>query len=132
MALNQLYRVFGASRSSHRRNLGVPANSEAGIILYAHLDGHNHAHMLSTLTAGGVMQSQPLPKKPTNLSLDQALLQEARELGVNLSQAAEHGLRQAIASAKAAAWKRENQAALESSNAWVEKRGLPLDRYRRF
>ncbi len=78
------------------------------------------------------MQPQPLPKKPTNLSLDQALLQEARELGVNLSQAAEHGLRQAVASAKAGAWKRENKAAMESSNAWVDKRGLPLERFRRF
>ena len=78
------------------------------------------------------MQPQPLPKKPTNLSLDQALLQEARDLGVNLSQAAERGLRQAVASAKAAAWKRENQTALESSNAWVENYGLPLERFRRF
>ena len=88
--------------------------------------------MISVTVNGGVMQPQPLPKKPTNLSLDQALLQEARDLGVNLSQAAEHGLRHAIASAKAAAWKRANQAALESSNAWVEKRGLPLERFRRF
>lgn len=78
------------------------------------------------------MQPQPLAKKATNLSLDQALLQEARDLGVNLSQAAEHGLRQAVANAKADAWKRENRVAIESSNAWVEQRGLPLDRFRLF
>ena len=88
--------------------------------------------MILAKANGGVMQPQPLPKKPTNLSLDQALLQEARDLGVNLSQAAERGLRQAVASAKAAAWKRENQTALESSNAWVENYGLPLERFRRF
>jgi antitoxin CcdA len=78
------------------------------------------------------MSLQPLPKKPTNLSLDQTLLQEARVLKVNLSQAAETGLRQAVAQAKADAWKRENAAALASSNDWVAQHGLPLDRYRQF
>lgn len=29
-------------------------------------------------------------------------------------------------------WLRENAAALESSNAWVEENGLPLDQYRQF
>ena len=38
------------------------------------------------------MQTQPVSKKPTNLSLDQQLLSEARSFGVNLSQAAEAGL----------------------------------------
>jgi antitoxin CcdA len=71
-------------------------------------------------------------KKPTNLSLDNALLDEARSLKVNLSRAAEAGLRQAIADAKAERWSRENAAALEESNRWVEAKGLPLDQYRQF
>lgn len=71
-------------------------------------------------------------KKPTNLSLDQALLSEAKALKVNLSRAAEEGLRQAVAKAKAARWKNDNAAALESSNQWVEANGLPLDRHRQF
>lgn len=78
------------------------------------------------------MQVQPVPKKPTNLTLDQGLLSEARSFGVNLSQAAEAGLRRAVAKAKAEAWKEENAAALASSNAWVDAHGLPLDRYRQF
>ncbi|WP_458793012.1 type II toxin-antitoxin system CcdA family antitoxin [Yoonia sp. MH D7] len=78
------------------------------------------------------MQAQPIPKKPTNLSLDQGLLSEARTFGVNLSQAAEAGLRRAIRDAKATAWKRENAQALETSNAWVESYGLPLEKYRSF
>lgn len=78
------------------------------------------------------MQAQPIPKKPTNLSLDQGLLSEARTFGVNLSQAAEAGLRRAIRDAKATAWKRENAKALETSNAWVESYGLPLEKYRSF
>ncbi len=78
------------------------------------------------------MQAQHIPKKPTNLTLDQALLSEARTFGVNLSQAAEAGLRSAVRDAKATAWKRENAQALESSNTWVESYGLPLEKYRPF
>ncbi len=71
-------------------------------------------------------------KKPTNLSLDRSLLAEARELNVNLSRAAEAGLRQAIAQTKSERWKAENAAAMESSNQWVEEHGLPLEKYRQF
>jgi len=49
---------------------------------------------------------------------------------VNLSQAAEAGLRRAVAEAKARVWQRENAAALASSNEWAEKHGLPLDKHR--
>ena len=78
------------------------------------------------------MQTQPITKKPTNLSLDRNLLNEARELGVNLSKAAESGLKKAIASAKAEQWQLENAKAIESSNKWVEQNGLPLEKYRQF
>ncbi len=73
-----------------------------------------------------------LARKPTNLTIDSALLTEARELEVNLSRAAEAGLRAAVHAAKAAAWKRENAGALDSSNAWVEANGLPLAKHRPF
>lgn len=72
------------------------------------------------------------PKKPTNLSLDASLLSEAKELKINLSQAAEAGLRQVVAETKAELWKRENSRAMDSSNEWVEAHGLPLERYRQF
>lgn len=78
------------------------------------------------------MQRQTAPRKATNLTLDPVLLTEARSFGVNLSQAAEAGLRRAVAAAKGEAWQRENAAALASSNAWSEAQGLPLDAYRQF
>lgn len=78
------------------------------------------------------MQARPALRKPTNLTLDPTLLTEARAFGVNLSQAAEAGLRRAVAEAKAEAWQRENATALASSNAWSEAQGLPLDAYRQF
>lgn len=71
-------------------------------------------------------------KKATNLSLDQAILAEARALNVNLSHAAEQGLRHEVARVRAERWKAENATAIESSNSWAEAHGLPLDRYRRF
>lgn len=78
------------------------------------------------------MQAPTTPRKPTNLTLDSALLSEARAFGVNLSQAAEAGLRRAVATAKADAWRRDNANALTSSNAWIEAQGLPLDAFRQF
>ncbi|MCB1459463.1 MAG: type II toxin-antitoxin system CcdA family antitoxin [Nitratireductor sp.] len=73
-----------------------------------------------------------LTKKPANLSLDAELLKEARALEINISSAAEEGLKQAVSKAKAEAWKRENAEAIRSSNEWVEKNGLPLEKYRMF
>lgn len=71
-------------------------------------------------------------RKPTNLSLDSKLVGEARELEVNLSAAAEEGVRKAVAEARAERWKRENAEAIREANDWVEKNGLPLERYRQF
>ena len=71
-------------------------------------------------------------KRAANLSVDAKLLEEAKALDINLSRTFEEGLRHAVAKAKADAWRRDNAAALESSNAWVAEHGLPLARYRRF
>jgi len=71
-------------------------------------------------------------RKSTNLTLAVALVAEARQLGVNVSQAAEVGIAAAVADLRQARWLAENQAALESSNAFVEEHGLPLGQYRNF
>jgi len=80
----------------------------------------------------GVQQMNAYTRKPTNLSLDMSLLAEAKELKVNLSRAAEEGVRLAVSHAKSERWKAANAAALRSSNSYVEKNGLPLDRFRQF
>lgn len=74
----------------------------------------------------------PSTRRPTNLTMDADLLDEARSCGVNLSRAAEAGLRAAVRAAKAEAWRRENRAALEASNDWAEAHGLPLAKHRLF
>ncbi|WP_153147678.1 type II toxin-antitoxin system CcdA family antitoxin [Dechloromonas sp. H13] len=71
-------------------------------------------------------------RKATNVSLDEALLAEAKLLRINVSQAAEAGLAQAVAARRAELWLAENREALESSNAYVEQNGLPLVAYRSF
>lgn len=72
------------------------------------------------------------PRRATNVSINERLLAEARELQVNVSRAAEFGLAHAIAEKRAEIWLRENKEALESSNEYVEKHGLPLAKYRQF
>jgi len=69
---------------------------------------------------------------PTNVSLDEALVTEARDLGVNISRAAATGLSDAVAKARAERWLADNRTALESSNAFVEEHGLPLQSLRLF
>lgn len=71
-------------------------------------------------------------RKATNLTLDAALLAEAKALSVNVSRAAETGIAEAVRAEKERLWLEENREALESWNAWVNENGLPLAKYRMF
>jgi antitoxin CcdA len=71
-------------------------------------------------------------RRPANVSLDAALLAEARTLSINVSRACEAGLAATIKAEREARWIAENRAAMESWNDWVEEHGLPLARYRQF
>jgi antitoxin CcdA len=70
--------------------------------------------------------------RATNVSLDAALVEEAKELGVNISLASARGLEQAVKKARAKRWLEENKAALDAYNDYVAKHGLPLTKYRLF
>jgi antitoxin CcdA len=72
------------------------------------------------------------PRRSTNISLNPALVAEARELDVNVSRACETGLVLELKRARAERWKRENAAAIESWNAWTRENELPLEKYRLF
>ena len=71
-------------------------------------------------------------KKATNVSLSESLLVEAKALRINVSQAAESGIAKAVAEKRAEIWREENKEAFECWNAYVEKNGLPLEKYRSF
>lgn len=65
--------------------------------------------------------------------LDAELLEAARELGLDVDEVLDRGLRDAVGKERRAReWYEENKAAIDSHNAWVEKHGLILDRYRQF
>jgi antitoxin CcdA len=66
------------------------------------------------------------------VTLPETLIQEARRLGINLSQACEKGLAAAVSEAQAAAWLRENRAALDAWNDHVDAHGVPLAEFRQF
>ncbi len=78
------------------------------------------------------MAINSIQKKPTNLSLDKDLLIEAKKFGINLSRAAEAGVKDAVRKSKSERWKKENAAALRGANDWVKANGFPLQKYRRF
>ncbi|OYW45143.1 MAG: post-segregation antitoxin CcdA [Sphingomonadales bacterium 32-68-7] len=71
-------------------------------------------------------------RRPTNVSLDPVHLAEARELGINISQACERGLVATLAEERARRWKEENREAIEGWNRYFEEHGLPLEHYRTF
>jgi antitoxin CcdA len=71
-------------------------------------------------------------KKPTNLSLRIDLLEEARALGINLSQTLEKALEAEVKKAKEKAWLEENRAAIEAYNRHIERDGLWSDGLRQF
>ena len=72
------------------------------------------------------------PRRATNVSLDHDYVKEAKELGVNISQACERGLIETVKEARAAQWLEENRDALDDWNRYVEKNGLPLEELRLF
>jgi antitoxin CcdA len=71
-------------------------------------------------------------RKAVNLSMDRTLLEEAKALEVNVSRAAELGLKAAVKKAKEEQWLAENMAAIEGYNQYIEENGLPLEKYRQF
>ena len=71
-------------------------------------------------------------RKAANLSLDEGLVSQARELKINISRAAEDGIAKAIKAERERLWRIENAEAIAASNAYVEKHGLPFQKYRQF
>lgn len=71
-------------------------------------------------------------RRATNVTIDQTLLDEAKGLGLNISRAAETGIETAVRAEKERLWQVENAEAIQSSNDYVEKNGLPLAKYRVF
>lgn len=71
-------------------------------------------------------------RRATNVTLPEGLLRDAREMGINLSQACERGLAAAVAKQRRQRWLEENREAMDAWNGYVAEHGLPLAAYRQF
>ena len=76
--------------------------------------------------------AKPSGRRPTSVSLRSDLIEEAKRLNINVSQACESGLEAQVSKARAERWQVENKEAIEYWNKYVEEHGLPLARYRIF
>lgn len=65
-------------------------------------------------------------KQRTNVTLTATTLAAARDLGLNVSAISDAALARAVREAEAAAWARENAAAIAERRAWIEANGAPL------
>src|SRR5579872_5861032 len=68
-------------------------------------------------------------RRPTNVTLHANLIAEAKQLGINISEACETGLRDRVAQARRQRWLEENREAIEDYNARIERHGLTLAKY---
>lgn len=71
-------------------------------------------------------------KKPTNLSVRIDLLEEARTLGINLSQTLQGALTTEVKKEKEKQWLEDNRAGIDAYNRYSEKHDLFSDRFRTF
>jgi antitoxin CcdA len=71
-------------------------------------------------------------KKPTNLSVRTDLLEEARALGINLSQTLEVALTAEVKKRREDEWREQNREAIAAYSRLIEREGLLSDSYRTF
>lgn len=81
---------------------------------------------------GDILFNPAAPKKSANLSINSDLLQQAKQLNINLSQTLEQHLIEIVRQAQREQWIAENKTALEQYNARIEKQGVFSDGLRRF
>jgi antitoxin CcdA len=65
-------------------------------------------------------------KRKTSVTLDSALLDDARVLGISVSAIAEAALERAVAEARRKAWLAENAEAFAAQSDWHDRFGHPL------
>ena len=71
-------------------------------------------------------------KKSANLSINAALLDEAKALRINLSRAFELHLAELVRKKKEDTWQTENRAGIDAYNRLVKKHGVFGDKWRKF
>jgi antitoxin CcdA len=69
-------------------------------------------------------EHKPARKRAANVSIDGDILDAAKAMNINLSQALEDELRKRVQTERDEKWRRENRSAIESYNRFIEKHGV--------
>ncbi len=77
-----------------------------------------------------MMSKRQAKKRAVNLFVDVDLLDEARRLRINMSETLERRLRIILSAKREKLWLEENQAAIDSINAFIDRHGLLASRLR--
>jgi antitoxin CcdA len=72
------------------------------------------------------MSAATTEKQRTNVTLNAANLAAARELGLNVSAVSDAALAEAVRTARAELWRKENAVAIAERRSWIEAHGVPL------
>ncbi|MGR9014561.1 MAG: type II toxin-antitoxin system CcdA family antitoxin [Gammaproteobacteria bacterium] len=72
------------------------------------------------------------PKKATNITLSADVLNEAKALGINISQACDQYLRTLVRTERERRWQQDHADFVAAYNRTVADEGLPLDAWRSF
>ncbi len=70
------------------------------------------------------------PKRAANLSINSSLLEQARQMRLNLSATLERALREELRARKSELWRKDNQEAIAEANRLAEESGLFSDGFR--
>ena len=65
-------------------------------------------------------------RKSLKISIDRRLIEDAKAFNIDIPRAVETGIVNAIATEKKRQWQEENKDAIDSSNDYVRRNGLPL------
>ncbi len=76
--------------------------------------------------------AQNRPKTRVNITVDEALIAEAKAVGINLSAVAETAIRNATRAEEMRLWKERNKDAIEAWTRKIEEEGLWSDGLRLF
>ena len=76
--------------------------------------------------------SETVVKKATNITLSVDVLNDAKALGINISQTCDQYLRELVRSERERRWQLDNAEFISAYNQTIEQEGLPLEQWRSF
>ena len=79
-----------------------------------------------------MITNQTVLKKATNITLSVDVLNEAKALGINISQTCDQYLRELVKNERERRWQQDNAEFIAAYNQTVEQEGLPLEQWQSF